>query len=142
MSLFGGKLIVLGDSRSGRWRFDNFYWSWINVFMVISGDSWNEVMYDTVKATNSQISVIYYVIVVCFGTFVILNLFVAILLSKMGSNESVEDFMLDGLEKYSKQMFQHDVSEEDQVDRLVMSIERKKYIAQFKDKRSKWKHHR
>ena len=47
MSLFGGTLIEYGDERSGRWRFDHFYWSWINVFMVISGDSWNEIMYDT-----------------------------------------------------------------------------------------------
>ena len=47
MSLFGGALIEYGDERSGRWRFDHFYWSWINVFMVISGDSWNEIMYDT-----------------------------------------------------------------------------------------------
>ena len=73
MSLFGGKLVELGDARSGRWRFDNFPWAAyvpsccalntcttlclcvcacrVNVFMVISGDSWNEVMYDTVKAT-------------------------------------------------------------------------------------------
>merc|ERR1712154_752369 len=53
-------------------------------------DKNNEVMYDTVKATNDQYTVIYYVVVVCFGTFVILNLFVAILLSKMGSEESDE----------------------------------------------------
>merc|ERR1712228_76163 len=60
----------------------------------------------------------------------------------MGSEESDEEFMLDGLIKYSKKMFEHDILPQEQVDRLVMSIERKKYIAQFKDKRSKWKHFR
>ena len=87
-------------------------------------------------------STAYYVAVVCFGTFVILNLFVAILLSKMSSAESEQNFILDELTKYSFKMFEHDVSTVEQVDRLVMSVERKKYVAQFKDKRSKWKHHR
>ena len=45
--LFNGELMELGDGRTGRWRFDTYYWSWINVFMVVSGDSWNEIMYDT-----------------------------------------------------------------------------------------------
>eukprot|EP00485_Elphidium_margaritaceum_P004439 CAMPEP_0202700356 /NCGR_PEP_ID=MMETSP1385-20130828/13539_1 /ASSEMBLY_ACC=CAM_ASM_000861 /TAXON_ID=933848 /ORGANISM="Elphidium margaritaceum" /LENGTH=86 /DNA_ID=CAMNT_0049357511 /DNA_START=71 /DNA_END=327 /DNA_ORIENTATION=- len=85
MSLFAGSLIALGDDRSGRWRYDQFHWAAINVFMVISGDSWNEVMYDTVRATGDMWTVVYYVVVVCFGTFVILNIFVAILLSRMGS---------------------------------------------------------
>ena len=105
----------LGEERTGRWRFDTFYWSWINVFMVISGDSWNEIMYDTVKATGHQASVLFYVTIVTFGTYVILNLFVAILLSQMGSEESVKHYQRESLIKYAKEMFEMEEPEESQV---------------------------
>lgn len=45
MSLFGGKLVSI--DANGRWRFDNFGWAFFLVFQLVSGDSWNEVMYDT-----------------------------------------------------------------------------------------------
>ena len=29
-----------------RFNFDNFYWSLVTVFQVISGENWNETMYE------------------------------------------------------------------------------------------------
>ena len=84
----------------------------------------------------------YYIALVCFGNFVILNLFVAILLSKLGSESASTESLRDDLIKYSQKMFKYDVDEEEQVTRLVMKIERKKYLRQRGDKKSHWKHNR
>merc|ERR1719229_179109 len=70
----------------GRWRFDNIYWTMITVFQCITGDAWNAVMFDAVQVT-SDIAIVYFVAVVVFGGFIVLNLFVAILLSRMGSED-------------------------------------------------------
>jgi len=67
----------------GRWRFDNIYWTMITVFQVITYDAWNQVMFDAKEATGSDIMVMYFVAIVVFGGFIVLNLFVAILLSRM-----------------------------------------------------------
>ena len=44
--------------------------------------------------------------------------------------------------KYSKKMTRYGVDEADQVNRLVMKIERQRYLLQRIDKKSKWKHRR
>ena len=56
------------------------------VFQIITGDAWNAVMVDAVKVTNIWAS-IYFITCLCFGSFVILNLFIAILLSKMSAEQ-------------------------------------------------------
>ena len=77
-----------------------------------------------------------------FGTYIILNLFVAILLSQMGSEESAKEYQREQLTNYAKQMFEREEPEESQVQRLVMMVERQRYLRQRKDKKSKWKRHR
>jgi len=75
-----------GWEADGRWRFDNIYWTMVTVFQCITADAWNSVMFDAVYAT-SDLAIIYFVAVVVFGGFIVLNLFVAILLSRMGSED-------------------------------------------------------
>merc|ERR1719334_1921556 len=67
----------------GRWRFDDIYWTMITVFQVITYDAWNQVMFDA-KAATDITGIIYFLAVEIFGGFIVLNLFVAILLSRMG----------------------------------------------------------
>jgi hypothetical protein len=75
------------DFPSGRWRFDYIHNSMITVFQCITGDAWNVVMIDTKEATDMIAVTIYFVALVVFGGFIVLNLFVAILLSRMGSED-------------------------------------------------------
>jgi len=72
---------------SGRWRFDYIHNSMITVFQCITGDAWNSVMIDTKEATDNVAVTIYFVALVVFGGFIVLNLFVAILLSRMGCED-------------------------------------------------------
>merc|ERR1719193_1799998 len=69
----------------GRWRFDNIYWTMITIFQVITYDAWNQVMFDANVATGNWLNILYFLAVEIFGGFIVLNLFVAILLSRMGS---------------------------------------------------------
>lgn len=51
---------------------------------MLTGENWNEVMYNSVEVTNPS-AVIYFIIVVIIGTFIVLNLTLAILLSNFGA---------------------------------------------------------
>jgi len=73
------------DFPLGRWRFDNIYWTMITIFQVITYDAWNQVMFDAKVATGNWLNILYFLAVEIFGGFIVLNLFVAILLSRMGS---------------------------------------------------------
>merc|ERR1719193_2962890 len=73
------------DFPLGRWRFDNIYWTMITIFQVITYDAWNQVMFDAKVATGGWVNILYFLAVEIFGGFIVLNLFVAILLSRMGS---------------------------------------------------------
>merc|ERR1719397_1553093 len=74
------------DFPQGRWRFDDIYWTMITVFQVITADAWNQLMFDA-KVATGWMAVLYFLAVVIFGGFIVLNLFVAILLSRMGSED-------------------------------------------------------
>lgn len=62
-----------------RAHFDSFLWSCITIFQILTGENWNAVMYDGIKAAGWGY-VFFFVGVIMFGNFVILNLFLAILM--------------------------------------------------------------
>merc|ERR1719387_2329898 len=66
------------SSCTPRSHFDTFLWAFVTIFQILSGENWNEVMYDSIRAT-SWMACFYFFIVVCAGNFLILNLFLAIL---------------------------------------------------------------
>lgn len=88
MQLFGGKLTAETLGEKPRSNFDNFGIASLTVFQILTGENWNEVLYNSVEATG-EAAIIYYVIVVVIGTFVVLNLTLAILLSNFGAGEDV-----------------------------------------------------
>ena len=70
-----------------RHNFDKFSTAAITVFQVLTGENWNEVMYDCWKAAD-WVSPFYFLSLVVLGVFIVLNLFLAILLKQF---EDVED---------------------------------------------------
>jgi len=63
-----------------RTNYDTFLWSFVTTFQVITGEDWNGVMTEVVEQTNTYGLVIYFLFAVLFGSFIVLNFFLAILL--------------------------------------------------------------
>lgn len=88
MQLFGGQM---GAEKFGgvqpRAHFDNLWWSFVTVFQVLTGENWNEVLYDAVEATGGQ-AIVFFLLLNVVGNYLILNLFLAILL---GNFDTVDD---------------------------------------------------
>jgi len=60
---------------------------------VLSGENWNEILYNGMHATGSPVTSLYFVILVCIGSFIILNLTLAILLSNFDDGDYGENDM-------------------------------------------------
>ena len=78
MQLFGDNLKHTDDDP--RANFKNFYQSFYTVFEILTRDSWPDIMRMTMRDIGI-VSCIYYLICVFMGDFIILNLFLAILIS-------------------------------------------------------------
>jgi hypothetical protein len=78
------------NASTPRSHFDNFFWSMITVFQVLSGENWNTIMYDGWRA-RGWIAVIYLLSLVVIGSFIVMNLFLAILLKKFEDSGSLVD---------------------------------------------------
>uniref|UniRef100_A0A7S2SE50 Ion transport domain-containing protein n=1 Tax=Mucochytrium quahogii TaxID=96639 RepID=A0A7S2SE50_9STRA len=63
-----------------RTNYDSFLWSAVTSFQVITGEDWNGVMYLAVAQTGSWWPVFYFIFLVLFGTYIVLNFFLAILI--------------------------------------------------------------
>ena len=81
MELFGGQL----PSSTERSNFVTMlpsqygYGAAVTVFQILTTENWNEVMYSVIR-THGKSSVLYFVVLICIGVFMVLNLFIAVLL--------------------------------------------------------------
>ena len=80
----------VGWSHVARHNFDNIYWSVITIFQILTGENWNEVMYDGMRSTG-PLSCIYFLLLFILGNYIILNLFLAILLDNFGGGGEEEE---------------------------------------------------
>ena len=80
----------VGWSHVARHNFDNIYWSVITIFQILTGENWNEVMYDGMRSTGAG-SCVYFLLLFIMGNYIILNLFLAILLDNFGGGEEEEE---------------------------------------------------
>ena len=76
-----------------RHNFDTLSTAVTTVFQVLSGENWNEVMYDCSKATSRSISSLYFISLVVLGIFIVLNLFLAILLKQFERQDEEEEML-------------------------------------------------
>lgn len=70
-----------------RSNFDTMLWSMVTVFQILTGENWNVVMLDGWRSSGWS-AVLYFISLVVFGNFIVLNLFLAILL---GNFEETSD---------------------------------------------------
>ena len=85
-------LVLLGRGGNARHNFDDIFWSFITIFQVLTGENWNEVMYDGMREVSTG-ACVYFIVLVVVGNYIILNLFLAILLDNfaMGGDEEEEE---------------------------------------------------
>nr|XP_047138461.1 voltage-dependent R-type calcium channel subunit alpha-1E isoform X2 [Hydra vulgaris] len=80
MQLFGGQL-KLTNPRS---NFDDFFNAILTVFQIVTGEDWNNTMYEGINAYGGPLKAaglsvsLYYILCTCLGNFVLLNVFLAI----------------------------------------------------------------
>lgn len=65
---------------SPRINFDSFLEGIVAVFVLVTNEDWNAVLYDHMRGLDSWVPVAYFIIVVIIGNFILLNLFLAILI--------------------------------------------------------------
>jgi hypothetical protein len=74
---------AFAESESPRTNFDDFWSAFLTVFQILSGEDWNVVMYTARRGGGDEMAIVYFVLVLLFGNFILLNLFLAILLDGM-----------------------------------------------------------
>lgn len=70
-------LCVGENPNHGYTNFDNFMWSMLTTFQLITLDYWENV-YNMVLATCGPMSVTFFTVVVFFGSFYLINLMLAV----------------------------------------------------------------
>ncbi|CAM9274822.1 unnamed protein product, partial [Heterosigma akashiwo] len=87
---YGDRIEIMADgwnaTDTARPNFDTFAWAVTTVFVVLSGENWNTIMYDTWRAVGLWGAVGYYFTLIVTGMFIVMNLFLAILLSNFTSD--------------------------------------------------------
>ena len=102
MQLFGGKMkwYYYGTSPGDKAKahFDSFWWGFVTVFQVLTGENWNEVLYNTMWALDQPeedghqiMAVVYFILLNVVGNYMILNLFLAILLANFEGDDEEEE---------------------------------------------------
>lgn len=71
-----------------RSHFDSFPWGFVTIFQILSGENWNAVMYDGIRASGetgrgNMMASVYFVALVIIMALVIFNLFIALLLGNL-----------------------------------------------------------
>jgi voltage-dependent calcium channel L type alpha-1D len=105
MQFFGKKI----DPNDERYNYDDFLWSFVSCFVVLSGENWNALMYEA-SINVGRGYCIFFVLLVVMGSFVLLNLFIAIILDQL--TKAVDDAGEDPEPSQAKTALQQEVEEE------------------------------
>ncbi|KAF5899153.1 voltage-dependent L-type calcium channel subunit alpha-1D-like, partial [Clarias magur] len=94
MQVFGGKF-NFDDIHKKRSTFDNFPQALLTVFQILTGEDWNQVMYDGIMAyggpsSSGMIVCIYFIILFVCGNYILLNVFLAIAVDSLAGSGSLD----------------------------------------------------
>ena len=133
MQLFGGKMCGLDDGEVPRHNFDTLLWALVTVFQVLTGEDWNAVMYDGMAASGNS-SAFYFVLLLVIGNFLVLNLFIAILLTNFGQQEISTEF--EGTRKVleSVSFFKYLSKEKKKKEKSAEEMEQERFWLELPDK--------
>uniref|UniRef100_A0A669D0Y5 Sodium channel protein n=1 Tax=Oreochromis niloticus TaxID=8128 RepID=A0A669D0Y5_ORENI len=85
MQLFGKNYQISKDCTLPRWHMKDFFHSFLIVFRVLCGE-WIETMWDCMEVAGQPLCILVFMLVMVIGNLVLLNLFLALLLSSFSSD--------------------------------------------------------
>ena len=133
MQLFGGKMCGLDDGDTPRHNFDTLLWALVTVFQVLTGEDWNAVMYDGMAANGSW-SALYFVALLVIGNFLVLNLFIAILLTNFGQQEISTEYESTRNVLESVSFFKYMSKEKKKLEKSEEELEKQRFWDELPDK--------
>jgi len=97
-----GTQTAIGEDMT-RYNFDSFGDAFLSIFVVLSGENWNEIYFAQHRATwddglQGMFATIYFLILFVVGNLLLFNLFIAILLSNFDDDDEEEEEMEDELD--------------------------------------------
>jgi hypothetical protein len=104
-----------------RANFDTFVWAFTTVFQIMSGENWNTVMYDAMRAGPLVLATFYFVFMIVFGQIMMLNLFLTILMAKF-------DQASDDLEKEEREKVQKTLEKKNGLKTLHQEMKMRKAV--------------
>ncbi|CAL8143658.1 unnamed protein product [Orchesella dallaii] len=91
MQLFGGAFNL--PEGTPPTNFDSFPIALLTVFQILTGEDWNEVMYQGIQSQggyrNGMIYSLYFIILVLFGNYTLLNVFLAIAVDNLANAQEL-----------------------------------------------------
>ncbi|XP_042859873.1 muscle calcium channel subunit alpha-1-like isoform X9 [Penaeus japonicus] len=96
MQVFGGRFNFNPMEDKPRHNFDNFVQAMLTVFQILTGEDWNVVMYDGIRAyggvaTPGIIACFYFIILFICGNYILLNVFLAIAVDNLADADALGD---------------------------------------------------
>uniref|UniRef100_A0AAV2LXQ9 Voltage-dependent L-type calcium channel subunit alpha n=1 Tax=Knipowitschia caucasica TaxID=637954 RepID=A0AAV2LXQ9_KNICA len=120
MQLFGGKF-NFDETQTKRSTFDAFPQALLTCFQILTGEDWNEVMYDGIMAYGGpvfpgMIVCVYFVILFICGNYILLNVFLAIAVDNLAGgdsdNKKPEEKKEEGEEEAAEEEVKVDIDED------------------------------
>jgi hypothetical protein len=87
MSIFGGKLIDAETGVAPRLNFDSFFNALLSVFVVFTTEGFPSIFANCVQGAGFAVAIPYFYVLLFVGTFILFNLFVAIIIEEFRSNK-------------------------------------------------------
>ncbi|KAL5273022.1 hypothetical protein ACFFRR_000036 [Megaselia abdita] len=96
MQVFGGRFNFNKEEAKPRHNFDSFWQSMLTVFQILTGEDWNVVMYDGIRAyggvhSKGIIACVYFIILFICGNYILLNVFLAIAVDNLADADSLSE---------------------------------------------------
>ncbi|XP_069911005.1 voltage-dependent R-type calcium channel subunit alpha-1E isoform X11 [Oryctolagus cuniculus] len=91
MQLFGGRFNFNDGTPSA--NFDTFPAAIMTVFQILTGEDWNEVMYNGIRSqggvSSGMWSAVYFIVLTLFGNYTLLNVFLAIAVDNLANAQEL-----------------------------------------------------
>ena len=71
-------------------NFDSFWWGFVTVFQILTGENWNAVLY-VAMTVNGEVGWLYFSLLNIIGSYMVLNLFLAILLARFDTDDVFQE---------------------------------------------------
>lgn len=82
---YSGELKDLWGEAKSRYSFSTTGDALVTVFIILTGENWNEIMLSTIYSEQSFMPAFLFIFIVMIGNWMLLNLFLAILLKALSN---------------------------------------------------------